>query len=212
MVGKFILGIRMLSFVILMSNVVAGQDSFKINSPDGKLSAQIYYDNLLTNKDSLGFLAVYKQQKKIQEIKLTALAGTSYTEQQKQLVFEDFNFDGQTDMEIFNGDNGCYGEASYDIYLFDSLENQFRLEEPMSLLTSENCGLFTVDKKRNRLISFNKMGPDYTVETEYIISGFNKLEKVKESEMKGDVASGSTKYTTRTLIKGKWQVETKIEK
>ncbi|HLR38106.1 MAG TPA: hypothetical protein VK084_08675, partial [Chitinophagaceae bacterium] len=39
---------------------------------------------------------------------------------QNVLIYEDFNFDGQKDLAISDGNHSCYGGPSYQIYLADA--------------------------------------------------------------------------------------------
>ncbi len=128
-----------------------------------------------------------------------------YGENNSGIVFDDYNFDGVQDLALRNGNNGAYGGPSYDILLFSKASGKFVKNRELTKLGSENLGLFTVDKKRKTIETFNKSGCCYHETTRYRVTN-NRPEKVYffvEDATGGDGAK--VKLTTRTLVKGKWK-------
>jgi uncharacterized protein len=79
----------------------------------------------------------------------------------------DFNFDGQEDFAVQNGNNGSYGGPSYDVFL--AAKGQFRYSSELSKLIESSLGFFGVDSKRKRLTTFSKSGCCYHETVEYQI-------------------------------------------
>lgn len=119
----------------------------------------------------------------------------------------DFNFDGQTDFAVQNGNRGSYGGPSYDVFLFDAPRQRFIHSPALSTLTLENLGFFDVDKERKRLTTFAKSGCCYHEKSEYIVKANQPLAVKREIE---DAAGGSgdpemVLLSTEELVDGKWQ-------
>jgi len=79
----------------------------------------------------------------------------------------DFNFDGEEDFAIQNGNNGAYSGPSYDVYLKDQTGKSFTFSPALSDLIGSTLGFFTIDQARKHLITFAKSGCCYHVSTEY---------------------------------------------
>ncbi|ENV18246.1 XAC2610-related protein [Acinetobacter guillouiae] len=130
-------------------------------------------------------------------------------DEQSPLIFDDFNFDGTEDLAIRNGNYGSYGGPVYDIYVFNQSKNKFVLSQELSALTQENLGMFELDKKRKRIITFNKSGCCYHIRSEYQVVPRKGLLLVREfiedaTSPKGD----QVEVTDRNLINGKWKEKT----
>lgn len=130
--------------------------------------------------------------------------------EQSPLIFDDFNFDGTEDLAIRNGNYGSYGGPVYDIYVFNQSKNKFVLSQELSALTQENLGMFELDKKRKRIIAFNKSGCCYHIRSEYQVVPRKGLLLVREfiedaTSPKGD----QVEVTDRNLVNGKWKEKTK---
>lgn len=54
----------------------------------------------------------------------------------------DFNFDGEEDFAIQNGNNGAYSGPSYDVYLFSKKSGFFKYNQGMSDLIAGTLGFF----------------------------------------------------------------------
>ena len=131
-------------------------------------------------------------------------------DEQSPIQFDDFNFDGNQDLAIRNGNNGSYNGPSYDVYVFNITKKQFVISEELTALASENLGMFTTDAKTKRITTFAKSGCCYHITTKYKVVPGKGLVKVIEFE---EDASGAeddiVKVTTRNLIKNKWISKTK---
>lgn len=76
--------------------------------------------------------------------------------QHSLLMHEDFNFDGKKDFGIQDGNKGCYGGPSYQIYLANN--NDFLYSPEFTTLGSDYCGMFTIDPDRKQLHTMTKSG------------------------------------------------------
>lgn len=119
----------------------------------------------------------------------------------------DFNFDGQPDFAVQNGNRGSYGGPSYDVFLFDAGRQRFIYSPELSALTLENLGFFDIDGKRKRLITFSKSGCCYHEKSEYRVEANQPVEVKREIE---DAAGGSgdpdmVLLSTEELVNGQWK-------
>lgn len=131
--------------------------------------------------------------------------------EQSPLIFDDFNFDGNEDLAVRNGNNGSYGGPSYDIYLLNTATRQFEINSKFTELASINLGMFETDREKQRLITFNKSGCCWHITTEYEVSD-NNLVKVYEVEEDATGDSGYVTVIEHKLTKGVWYVSTKKSK
>lgn len=122
--------------------------------------------------DDLNFYLDKNQQPSVNVIQL-------YNEQ-SPLIFNDFNFDGQQDLAIRNGNNSSYGGPSYDVYVFNKTRQQFVPSSELTDLVLENLGMFQTDTQRKRLITLAKSGCCFHVTTEYAVLAGKGLQKVYE--------------------------------
>lgn len=153
------------------------------------------------NSENLYFFLDKKQKPTVNVIQL-------YNEQ-SPLIFGDFNFDGFEDLAIRNGNNSAYGGPSYDIYLYNKEKKLLLLNKSLTNLVVENLGMFQIDKKRKRIITFSKSGCCWHLTTEYTFipnKGLVKVFELEEDAQNSDLVTVST----RKLIKDKW--ETKVKK
>ena len=125
------------------------------------------------------------------------------------VIFDDFNFDGEEDLAIRNGNASGYGGPSYDIYLFDKQVKKFVLNVELTVLATTNLGLFEIDKKRKRLIASSKSGCCWhqAVEYEWINNALVDVREVTEdaTESSGNQDEDMVTVTEKVLINGKWQ-------
>lgn len=150
----------------------------------------------LTSED-LYFYLQDKQQPSVNIIQL-------YNEQ-SPLIFDDFNFDGQQDLAIRNGNNSSYGGPSYDVYVFNKTRNKFVFSDELTTLAVENLGMFQTDHKRQRLITFNKSGCCYHETTEYAVVPGKGLKMVEQLIEDATGADEQVKVTKRILVNKRWE-------
>ena len=146
------------------------------------------------------FTELNKESKKPTENHHQLYDGTS------AIIFNDFNFDGFEDLAIRNGNLGSYSGPSYDIYIYKTVSNKFKLDEHFTSIAT-HTGMFFIDKKRKRLITHESAGYSTHITEEYKIQSGKPL-KVKiiteESTYKNEVI-----ITTKVLVKNKWKASPK---
>lgn len=131
-----------------------------------------------------------------------------YGENNSGIVVDDFNFDGNEDLALRNGNLGSYGGPSYDIYLFSPRKNQFTRNDPLTELASSNLGLFEVNPKKKELYTLTKSGCCWHQSSEYkIINDKPKKIKIITEAMTND--GKFMEITTEKLINGKWKATVK---
>ncbi|MCH4246977.1 MAG: FG-GAP repeat protein [Acinetobacter populi] len=129
---------------------------------------------------------------------------------QSGLMFGDFNFDGTEDIAIRSGNNGPYNGPSYAVYVYHKNRNKFVFSQELTDLTFENLGMFQVDPKRQRIITFSKGGCCYHAKREYAVlpkKGLVLLSESIEDAMRGD---DQVAIIQRDLIRGRWKETVKL--
>ncbi len=108
------------------------------------------------------FLSLYKA------APASGVAGQSaeYGEQSTILV-GDFNFDGEEDIAIRNGNRSSYNGPSFDVFLKQPQQAGWRYSAALTGLIQNTLGFFQVEAKRKRLKTSEKSGCCYHVATEY---------------------------------------------
>jgi hypothetical protein len=131
----------------------------------------------------------------------------------KQSVVDvgDFNFDGVEDVAICDGANGSYGDPSYRIYLSSKVTKKFVYDPDFSAL-AKHLGMFTVDKGKKTLETFDKSGCCWHVTERYAVVGNRPVRVFKEVEDATIQDETKVKVTTKILDGGKWKTTVKYVK
>lgn len=132
-------------------------------------------------------------------------------DEQSPLIFDDFNFDGQQDLAIRNGNESSYGGPSYDVYVFNKTRQQFVMSSALTKLAIENLGMFQTDAKRKRIITFAKSGCCFHVTSEYAVIPNKGLKLVHEVTEDATGAGEQVTVTTKSynLHTKKWRTISK---
>jgi hypothetical protein len=102
--------------------------------------------------------------------------------EQSILIFQDFNFDGQKDLAIQDGQNSCYGGPSYQIFL--KTDKDFTKSESFTRLAQEYCGMFTVDAVKKKIYAMTKSGCCWHEYSDFVVeNNAPKAVKVIVEEM-----------------------------
>jgi len=117
----------------------------------------------------------------------------------------DFNFDGQEDFAVQNGNNGPYGGPTYDVYLYSTAMRKFALRESLTRLVSETLGFFQVDSRQKLLKTSAKSGCCYHEYVEYrVVKGDPvPVYRVIEDAMNSDAGDYVT-VTKERFHDGRW--------
>lgn len=116
-------------------------------------------------------------------------------------ILADVNNDGLNDLMIQTGKDGGYGGPSYDVYLFDKKDFQFKPNKPFSDLTVGASGLFIVEDKALKAWAKNGCCEHFYFTYEIRNNQPVLVEKVTEVA-DGDVMN----ITTERLIDGTMRV------
>lgn len=215
-----------LSFTIflplLFINLSFGQNKFEIKNGSKKYIADIIVENC-SEENCQGYGTVKLIDKTSKKVFQTftsedlflyldqnrSLNSKELSHEESPLIFLDFNFDGNEDLAIRNGNNSSYGGPSYDVYVSNSSQTKFILSDELTELAVGNLGMFEIDSKRKRIITNSKSVCCWHQSAEYIVIPKIGLKLVYSQE---ENATGGefVEVTTKELIKNKWK--TKIKK
>ena len=123
---------------------------------------------------------------------------------EKSVIFDDFNFDGQEDLALRNGNNGQYAAASFNILLFSKAKKQFVRNRMLTKLASEFGGLFLVDQTKKQIETRSVSGNAWSQTIRYQIVKDNP-KKVYVFTVNGWGDNGKVILTTEKLVNGKWK-------
>lgn len=96
--------------------------------------------------------------------------------EQSLVMYDDFNFDGQKDLAICDGQNSCYHGPSFKIYLANA--KNFVLNRDFTRLAQEYCGMFNADAKAKRIYTMTKSGCCWHEYSEFMVAN-NKPKAIK---------------------------------
>jgi hypothetical protein len=136
---------------------------------------------------------------------------TMLYDKQSVIDVDDYNFDGMEDVAICDGANGSYGGPSYRIYLSSKAAKKFIYNTAFTKL-GNHLGMFTVDKKKKTLETFDKSGCCWHITERYDVVGGKprKIYEMVEEVMMSDPTK--VMVSTKTLVKGKWKTSVKYTK
>lgn len=117
---------------------------------------------------------------------------------------KDFNFDGQVDAAVRNGNNSLNRSASYDIYT-QRPGGHFTFDEDLSELALYGVGLFEVDTSRQVLITTAQTGCCFRTFEEWKIFPDEGWQEVGRSTWDGFRSEDTILVTEEKLVKGRWE-------
>ena len=120
----------------------------------------------------------------------------------------DYNFDGMEDVAICNGTNGSYNGPSYSIYLSSRAAKKFVYSPSLTAL-GKHLGMFTVDKKKKQLETFDKSGCCWHITERYSVVASRPKKVFEEVEDATIQDESKVKVTTKILVNGKWKTSVK---
>lgn len=124
------------------------------------------------------------------------------------LVFADFNFDGNMDLAVCRNTDGSYSSPTYDIYRWRPSLNRFIKDAELTKLGSEHLGLIKVDFKKRELITYDKSGAAWHLESRY---RWVKGRPLLVQSIEDDATSADKEViTTKTLVGGRWRKQVKV--
>ncbi len=200
--------------VLLFSASALAQQTYVISNVPGDFDVRIVSPACKENGDteSADFILFRKgQTKEFQKLKTIkgcaegsgAPETVSYdSEEQTTFFVGDYNFDGSTDLAVFNGNDGGYGSPVYKIYLFAKASNKFVYNDPLTKLTY-SLGMFKVDPRNKMLYVYSKDGccSHQTVGYRVVNNRPSKIYEFTEELSPAD----EMVVTTKKLVAGKWR-------
>jgi hypothetical protein len=137
---------------------------------------------------------------------------TMLYDKQSAINVADYNFDGMEDVAICtNPQGGSYGMPAYSVYLSSKTARKFVYDRSFSAL-GRHLGMFELDAKRKRLVTFDKSGCCWHQTEEFEVVN-NRPRKVKEiTEDATNSRSSNVKVITKTLVNGRWRTRLTYEK
>lgn len=161
-----------ITFILgLISISVSGQNTFKINFSEkyiAKLNIEKGYEDEVFKRGNISILDA-----KTNEI-LTSIDADELTfdlnedgqvktnvlelpyGEQSIIIYEDFNFDGQKDLAVMDGQFSCYHGPSFQIYL--ETGNGLKHSPEFTELAQNYCGMFHVDYENKTIQTMTKSG------------------------------------------------------
>lgn len=126
------------------------------------------------------------------------------TEEDGNIVIGDFDFDGHDDFAVQDGYKGSYGYASYDVYTYDKKRKIYSRNSALTRLAGgEYLGMFQIDKKRKRLLAYNKAADGVLYSFEFTSNG-RGLKKVCEKTEIWNQSNGIVEVTVKRFAKNMW--------
>lgn len=128
-------------------------------------------------------------------------------EEQFNVFFGDYNFDGKTDLALRDGMSGGYGAATYQIYLFESGTNKFVNSKELTEL-AQYQGMFEEKPDEKMIYVSSKSGccfhqvEGYKVANDKPVKVYEKTIDATGLENEND----EPKVTIKRLVDGKWKV------
>jgi hypothetical protein len=132
-------------------------------------------------------------------------------DKQSVIDVDDFNFDGMEDVAISDGANGSYGMPSFRVYLSSRSAGKFVFNKPLTDL-GRHLGMFTVDKEKKTLETFDKSGCCWHITERYRVVNDRPVKVFEEVEDATVADETKVKVTTKTLLNGKWRTSVKYVK
>ncbi|MEL6252986.1 MAG: hypothetical protein AAFR87_13310 [Bacteroidota bacterium] len=120
---------------------------------------------------------------------------------QSIIIYEDFNFDGVKDLALQDGQESCYHQSSYDIYLDKG--DRLEFNESLTELAHYHCGMFQIDKARSRLITYAKSGCCYHEKSEYILQNDKAL--LRYQKVEDGTAHPLAIVQEKSWVNGSWK-------
>ena len=160
-----------------------------------------------------------KKQKTLQKLPLklfyfipdTAQNLKKYDLTENEIIkFEDYNFDGNEDIAILNGEIGPHFTSLYDIYLYDSLSKHFQKNKYYTKIIQYTDIGFTTDKTKKTFNVSEMLGAWGAYEYIYTIKN-NRPSLIKEIKFE-IISKDSSKITKKTRLNGKWRTVVRYEK
>jgi len=151
------------------------------------------------------FLSLYRAPPSLTEKKIeNTRARTAEYGEQSTILVGDFNFDGEEDIAIRNGNRSSYNGPSFDVFLQSRAQGRFLYNAALTRLVQNTLGFFQTDTKRKRLKTAEKSGCCYHVATEYLLINDQPVPVVRT--IHDGLVEGKYNYVyDERWVNGRWQ-------
>jgi hypothetical protein len=123
----------------------------------------------------------------------------SRDEYHPDLLVDDFDFDGNADFAIHDGDNGPYGAPTFGIYLRDPTRNAFARSAKLSALAETSIAPMQVDAQKRQLRVASKSGCCIHWFEWYVVEGRNPRLVRRETTEGSDSKDPACRVITETV-------------
>ena len=113
------------------------------------------------------------------------------------------------DVALCEGTQGSYGMPSYQVYLSSRTAGKFVYDKKFSAL-GKHLGMFTVDKEKKLLRTFDKSGCCWHITEEFSVVNNAPKKVFEEVEDAAFAEATKIKTITKKLVNGKWQTKVKM--
>lgn len=206
--------------IILCAQSFSGQTTFLVDNFSKDYFGKVYIADT-AEVFSPGWVAVFdkKTNKQLLKINSEELTFTLHEGkvranvqqlpygEQSSIIYADFNFDGQEDFALMDGQNSCYHGPSFQIYLADA--QGFNHSPEFTELAQDYCGMFSVVAEDQSIFTMTKSGCCWHQYSEFKVKNNipYPIHIVEESLS----ANGITwNYSEEKLVNGK-MVETQYQ-
>jgi hypothetical protein len=188
---KYMLTLLSVCFAIQVS----AQQTYMVENFSRDYYGKIFIEDT-TQVFSKGWVAIYESKTNKEIIKVSSdelamelhdgkvlpnIVQAPYGEQ-SLIIYEDFNFDGNKDLAIEDGQNSCYHGPSFQIYL--AVGKGFKHSNAFTELAQENCGMFQTDGATKTISTMTKDGCCWHQFSEYkIVNNIPKAVHIITEEM-----------------------------
>ncbi len=205
-----------LFLMFVLTGVVLGQETFDVQDFSDDYYGKVYLEQP-NEVFSKGWVAIYRKKTekllfKVQSEELavdfdngkvrTNILQLPYGEQ-SVIIYDDFNFDGQKDFAVMDGQNSCYHGPSFKIFLATKSKSRFSLNKSFTELSQNNCGMFNVVPEKKQLTTMTKSTCCWHQYSTYIIQN-NKpkaIEVIEETYASPYITNDIQKWNGTKMVK-----------
>jgi hypothetical protein len=156
--------------LLLLANATFAQTEYSIDDFSDTYFAKVIIDKkysneifkkgtvvVLTKKNKKKLFSVHTEEFVIDEANKKSSCVSYPYGKQNVLVYQDFNFDGQKDFAVQDGQHSCYHGPSYKIFLKNGAT--FTLSKEFTkLVQGPYCGMFEINSTKKQLTTHYKSG------------------------------------------------------
>lgn len=203
-------------FLILVASSAFGQKTFRVDGFSEQFFGKVHFDKS-SDVFSPGWVGVFNKKTNQQLIKVEAEELTHFGVEgetkanivqrpygfQSNIIYDDFNFDGEKDFALMDGQMSCYHGPSFSIYL--ATNTGFQFSKAFTKLAHDYCGMFGVDSDTKTLSTMTKSGCCWHQYSTYKVKN-NKPYPIKIVEEGMSYAAPVWDISVSTRVDGKMKI------